>query len=113
MQPGDIIVIQLTNDLPGNLSIPDTGEQGELPGNYSVCPDTDRYLDPASTNMHFHGMSVTPMCGGDQVTVVLRIHRQQSRQQQQQRGDHSVRQTERRHHQDYHCHRRPISGPAR
>jgi FtsP/CotA-like multicopper oxidase with cupredoxin domain len=73
VSPGDEIEMQITNRLPFNIQIPDTGTQGTLPSNYTVCPGADNVLEQGSTNVHFHGMSITPMCGGDQVKPVFEL----------------------------------------
>lgn len=65
---GDTLKITLRNELPANINATESGFVGKLPGNFSICPQTTPSYNAGTTNFHFHGMEVKPICNGDQVS---------------------------------------------
>lgn len=63
VNPGDIVNIDLTNKEPG-APVPGSGVE-TVSGHSNQCGSAD--MLPTSANLHFHGLNVTPQCGGDQV----------------------------------------------
>ena len=61
--PGDRLIIHFHNDLPGWNAAP-------APKSHAPSPDADctmTRMDPSFTNLHFHGMTVPPVCHQDDV----------------------------------------------
>lgn len=65
VQPGDIVTINLTDDLPNAR-----GGPSEVVSNTSnTCGAAT--MDVSSVNIHFHGLNVSPKCHGDEVVHTL------------------------------------------
>ena len=73
LKVGDTLVVHLKNEVPASVDITDYGVQGQLPRNFSICQDSADSINDGSTNFHFHGMEVTPICGGDQVQLFYNL----------------------------------------
>jgi FtsP/CotA-like multicopper oxidase with cupredoxin domain len=65
VQPGDVINIPLTNDLPAAPG----GPSGIVSNDTNVCGAAT--MTVSSVNMHFHGLNVAPKCHGDEVVHTL------------------------------------------
>ena len=65
VQPGDVITINLTDDLP---SAPN-GPSAIVSNDTLVCGATA--MNVSSVNMHFHGLNLAPKCHGDEVIHTL------------------------------------------
>ena len=63
--PGDQLIIHFHNDLPvWNAT------HAAMPKSHSMSPDADctmTRMDPSFTNLHFHGMTIPPVCHQDDV----------------------------------------------
>jgi FtsP/CotA-like multicopper oxidase with cupredoxin domain len=73
VHPGDEIVLRLRNELPesGDLSAP---EERPFPHGHSMeiaGPCGGGRLSASSTNLHFHGMHISPACHQDDVISTL------------------------------------------
>ena len=69
LNPGDLLVLHLTNDLtdtgaPESSSHSHEGHSSEVP---AADPCTSGAMTPVSTNLHFHGLTVPPVCHQDDV----------------------------------------------
>jgi FtsP/CotA-like multicopper oxidase with cupredoxin domain len=63
LKPGDLLVLTLKNELtPSPASAAAQSHQHSMPGG---C--TSGAMSPASTNVHFHGLTVPPVCHQDDV----------------------------------------------
>jgi len=66
VHPGDLVVLHLTNALTdlghGNSAAP-MHAHAHTPGN----PCTSGVMSPVSTNLHFHGLTIPPVCHQDDV----------------------------------------------
>ena len=68
VQPGDLLIIKLTNEVPE--SVPATAMRMQMTNSGSdVCGAANQ--TPASVNMHFHGTNVAPTCHSDEVIHTL------------------------------------------
>lgn len=65
VNPGDTILISLTNQLPPVSS----GPSEIMANSRSICGD--RRMTDSSVNMHFHGMNISPRCHSDEVVHTL------------------------------------------
>jgi FtsP/CotA-like multicopper oxidase with cupredoxin domain len=65
VQPGDVVTINLTDDLP---SAP-AGPSGIVSNDATVCGATT--MNVSSVNIHFHGLNLAPKCHGDEVVHTL------------------------------------------
>jgi FtsP/CotA-like multicopper oxidase with cupredoxin domain len=63
VQPGDLVEIDLTNMLPPSGTI------HRLPNAALACRDRD--MSPTSSNMHFHGLNISPKCHSDETIHTL------------------------------------------
>lgn len=69
LHPGDLLILNLTNGLI------DPGEGAARTGHHHEQPDTNEKTDPCtsgmmtatSTNLHFHGLTIPPVCHQDDV----------------------------------------------
>src|ERR1700733_363270 len=63
VHPGDTVVLRLTNALT------DTSNEKTLPmhahAHASSNPCTSGIMSPVSTNLHFHGLTIPPVCHQD------------------------------------------------
>jgi FtsP/CotA-like multicopper oxidase with cupredoxin domain len=76
VEPGDLLVLRLRNDLGGGPSEPDPGRHHAVAGMTTgmatgAAPSRDPCLSgqmtAVSTNLHFHGLSIPPVCHQDEV----------------------------------------------
>jgi FtsP/CotA-like multicopper oxidase with cupredoxin domain len=69
VNPGDKLVINFTNSLPTTnakaAAMPGMTMQGDAATTVSGCNATS--VSSNSTNLHFHGLNVSPACGQDEV----------------------------------------------
>jgi FtsP/CotA-like multicopper oxidase with cupredoxin domain len=65
VNPGDVVTISLTN----KLSAPGNAPSEIVASGKTVCGD--RKMTLTSTNMHFHGLNVSPKCHGDETIRTL------------------------------------------
>jgi FtsP/CotA-like multicopper oxidase with cupredoxin domain len=66
VHPGDLVVLHLTNaltDLSHGSSAAPMHAHAHSPGN----PCTSGVMSPVSTNLHFHGLTIPPVCHQDDV----------------------------------------------
>jgi FtsP/CotA-like multicopper oxidase with cupredoxin domain len=64
LHPGDLLVIHLHNDLPTMSGYAPAHPKMDGMANDGDCNGT---LDPSTTNLHFHGLTVPPTCHQDEV----------------------------------------------
>jgi FtsP/CotA-like multicopper oxidase with cupredoxin domain len=65
VNPGDLVVLHLKNELKDSAT-PSTAHAHssmQMPGN----PCTSGIMSPVSTNLHFHGLTIPPVCHQDDV----------------------------------------------
>jgi FtsP/CotA-like multicopper oxidase with cupredoxin domain len=74
LHPGDSLILHLTNDLTdlGASTPPAAGSMAHAPMTHShemraADPCTSGAMTPVSTNLHFHGLTVPPVCHQDDV----------------------------------------------
>lgn len=67
---GDILKVNLKNDLSSSVNITSYAVEGKLPSNFSACSASADTVNLGSTSFHFHGMEVPPVCNGDQVRLL-------------------------------------------
>lgn len=65
VHPGDRLIIHLHNDLPEWHGYHETSHQMEAMPSDPDCVGTS--MDPSVTNLHFHGMTIPPLCHQDEV----------------------------------------------
>jgi FtsP/CotA-like multicopper oxidase with cupredoxin domain len=64
--PGDLLVFKLKNELPNPMPAVDGADhQREAVTALALC--TNPAMSPASTNLHFHGLAIPPVCHQDDV----------------------------------------------
>jgi FtsP/CotA-like multicopper oxidase with cupredoxin domain len=63
--PGDRLVIHLHNDLPAWRGYRAPAPHGDPASRDADCAAT--HLDPSFTNLHFHGLTIPPLCHQDDV----------------------------------------------
>jgi FtsP/CotA-like multicopper oxidase with cupredoxin domain len=63
--PGDTLIIHLHNDLPPERSASGHQHATATPSNGEDCGEV--MMDTSSTNLHFHGMTIPPICHQDDV----------------------------------------------
>ena len=66
VHPGDLVILHLTNaltDLGHGSSAAPMHAHAHSPGN----PCTSGIMSPVSTNLHFHGLTIPPVCHQDDV----------------------------------------------
>ena len=69
LYPGDLLILHLTNDLTdtdASASITHS-RMAHSPGVRAADPCTSGAMTPVSTNLHFHGLTVPPVCHQDDV----------------------------------------------
>src|SRR5277367_4754851 len=62
LYPGDLLVLKLKNDLADVESTGSASKQSHVPD-----PCTGGAMSPTATNLHFHGLTVPPLCHQDDV----------------------------------------------
>jgi FtsP/CotA-like multicopper oxidase with cupredoxin domain len=73
LHPGDLLILHLTNDLTdAGASGPKVGSMAHSPMAHAqkvgaADPCTSGAMTPVSTNLHFHGLTVPPVCHQDDV----------------------------------------------
>jgi FtsP/CotA-like multicopper oxidase with cupredoxin domain len=65
VKPGDEVVLDLTNELS------QTAPAAMREHQHSLSPCSSAAMTPASTNLHFHGLSIPPVCHQDDVIHTL------------------------------------------
>ena len=60
--PGDLVVLHLTNELSSGNTAP---MHAHAHASYNPC--TSGIMSPVSTNLHFHGLTIPPVCHQDDV----------------------------------------------
>ena len=66
--PGDVVILHLKNsltDLSGGTAAPHT--HAKMPTRTANDPCTSGIMSPVSTNLHFHGLTIPPVCHQDDV----------------------------------------------
>ncbi len=75
VNPGDLLVINLTNDLPpGSSSMSSSKSKPVMEMSESVTPAAycgEATMDSSSVNMHFHGTNISPVCHQDEAIHTL------------------------------------------
>ena len=77
VKPGDELVITLKNDLPPSsampgMNMPSASPSPEIAATRSAVPDCGAMaMTATSTNMHFHGANIAPVCHQDEVVKTL------------------------------------------
>jgi FtsP/CotA-like multicopper oxidase with cupredoxin domain len=66
VRPGDRLIINLKNNLPGPAG---SSPMKMAAGTIGVCGDA--FMTPTSVNLHFHGTGLTPTCHSDEVIHTL------------------------------------------
>jgi FtsP/CotA-like multicopper oxidase with cupredoxin domain len=68
LHPGDLLVLDLKNDLRDN-GTKLSADQQSMPGKHTANADAcaSGSMTPSSTNLHFHGLTVPPICHQDDV----------------------------------------------
>lgn len=67
VHPGDLLILKLRNELPNtSTSIPPQSHRQQNP-----CASFDMQMQPSSTNLHFHGLMIPPICHQDDVLNTL------------------------------------------
>ncbi|HTW25298.1 MAG TPA: multicopper oxidase domain-containing protein [Candidatus Baltobacteraceae bacterium] len=73
VKPGDLVILHLKDDL-ANID-PTAAQQahmhGSMPEDKSTGPCAGRMMTPTSTNLHFHGLTIPPVCHQDDVLKTL------------------------------------------
>jgi FtsP/CotA-like multicopper oxidase with cupredoxin domain len=69
VQPGDLVVINLKNDLTDSKgkAAPGSRLHNHASPKGSADPCTSGLMTPTSTNLHFHGLTIPPTCHQDDV----------------------------------------------
>ncbi len=67
LQPGDLLVLHLKNNLTSPSSAGNSPASRPGPGMAISEPCANAQMTALSTNLHFHGMTVPPMCHEDDV----------------------------------------------
>lgn len=71
--PGDLLILNLKNDLtdlghnPSAMNDHQSMNDTQMPRGDEVNDCTSGLMTPASTNLHFHGLSIPPVCHEDDV----------------------------------------------
>jgi FtsP/CotA-like multicopper oxidase with cupredoxin domain len=66
MQPGDLLVLKLKNEMTGDEE-PAAASAPAHAAAKSQDPCSSATMSPTSTNLHFHGLTVPPICHADDV----------------------------------------------
>jgi FtsP/CotA-like multicopper oxidase with cupredoxin domain len=69
VRPGDEVVLRLKNDLPANA--PGAPAPHAMPEMQVRGPCGSSRITAATTNLHFHGLSIPPVCHQDEVVSTL------------------------------------------
>jgi FtsP/CotA-like multicopper oxidase with cupredoxin domain len=73
VNPGDLVILHLKNDLtdpsPGSAPTNATDRRAHAAGNTQSAVDhcSGQIMSPVSTNLHFHGLTIPPVCHQDDV----------------------------------------------
>jgi FtsP/CotA-like multicopper oxidase with cupredoxin domain len=69
LYPGDLLILHLTNDLTDTDASASTAHShmAHSPAMRASDPCTSGAMTPVSTNLHFHGLTVPPVCHQDDV----------------------------------------------
>jgi FtsP/CotA-like multicopper oxidase with cupredoxin domain len=63
LKPGDLLILTLKNE----VSLPSAPKEAKTPQHSMPTECTGGTMTPASTNLHFHGLTVPPVCHQDDV----------------------------------------------
>jgi FtsP/CotA-like multicopper oxidase with cupredoxin domain len=63
LNPGDLLILKLSN----RLSSADAADAADMNAHASPDPCHSGAMSPVSTNLHFHGLTVPPLCHQDEV----------------------------------------------
>ena len=66
VHPGDLVVLHLANALTDKTD-KSSGNSGAMHMHASSNPCTSGMMSPVSTNLHFHGLTIPPVCHQDDV----------------------------------------------
>ena len=82
VNPGDTLMIHFVNLLPSDFTDPDPDAMAGMlmasrPNDFFQPCSGDNAMVASVTNLHFHGLNVSPVCGQDEVVRTL-IHAQQT-----------------------------------
>ena len=66
VRPGDRLTLRLKNNLPANPAVPPRHHDMTIQG-----PCGAGRMTPATTNLHFHGLSIPPACRADEVISTM------------------------------------------
>ncbi|NDG86386.1 MAG: hypothetical protein EBY15_00340 [Gammaproteobacteria bacterium] len=64
VEPGDQVKIHLNNRMQSQDGFPSAHFHSDHPCSGVIAP---HHLDASNVNLHYHGLNVTPQCGGDNV----------------------------------------------
>jgi FtsP/CotA-like multicopper oxidase with cupredoxin domain len=69
LNPGDLLILNLTNGLkdPGGSASPHANHQAHEANKAKNDPCSSGLMLPTSTNLHFHGLTIPPVCHQDDV----------------------------------------------
>jgi FtsP/CotA-like multicopper oxidase with cupredoxin domain len=70
LNPGDLLILNLKNDLKdlgGPAPMPAGHRHGQLKAKEGVDACVSGLMTPTSTNLHFHGLTIPPVCHQDDV----------------------------------------------
>jgi len=65
VNPGDLVILSLKNDMPGSPKSLAMTMGSKRAASSEPCASTE--MTPESTNLHFHGLSIPPVCHQDDV----------------------------------------------
>ncbi len=65
VRPGDLVILHLKNELTDPSGSPTEHAHGAGPSEGSSC--SSGKMSPVSTNLHFHGLTIPPVCHQDDV----------------------------------------------
>jgi FtsP/CotA-like multicopper oxidase with cupredoxin domain len=65
LSPGELLILHLKNELTADE--PGAGHPGGAPAVKASDPCSSGIMSPTATNLHFHGMTVPPLCHQDEV----------------------------------------------
>ena len=73
VKPGDLVILRLKDDLAaiGNAAAQPAQMRAPMPNEKDTGPCSGRMMTPTSTNLHFHGLTIPPVCHQDDVLKTL------------------------------------------
>jgi FtsP/CotA-like multicopper oxidase with cupredoxin domain len=71
VKPGDLVILHLKNALSGTDGVAASPMQPHTPGGFSLENCSSGAMSAVSTNLHFHGLTIPPVCHQDDVLKTL------------------------------------------